>query len=85
MMSTPTQTMPTYWMELDDQSILRAITAVAEDMDLDPVFEERAHYIVGLVYAALDAAYVRSRRDAGLPVPEPPIALVEASHDYDGE
>lgn len=74
-MSKEQTVMPKFWMELDDESIPRAITALAEEMGLDAVAEEHAHYLVGIVLANLDAGRHRQRVAAGRPVPIVPDAL----------
>lgn len=74
-MSNEQTVMPKYWMELDEESIPRAITALAQEMGIDAVAEEQAHYLVGIVLANLDAARHRQRIADGLPVPAIPTAL----------
>jgi len=63
-----TNVMPKYWMELDEGSMPRAITALAEELDLEASAESTAHYLVMIVYTNLDAAYQRKRAADGLPV-----------------
>ena len=67
--------MPKYWMELDDESIARAITALAAELGLDPVPEEQAHFLVAVVYAQLDAARHRRNLAKGITGPVIPPAL----------
>lgn len=74
-MSNEQTVMPKYWMELDEESIPRAITALAKEMRMEAVAEGETHYLVGVVLANLDAARHRQRVAAGLPVTVIPDAL----------
>jgi hypothetical protein len=50
------RTMPKYFMELDEHSIDRAISAVAKEMGWADMQEGVAHFMVATVMRAMDSA-----------------------------